>query len=481
MATSIAAVDQQPIALNANEELAGPPIKEVVAPVSQAERINALDVLRGFSLMGILIMNITEFAFGGVNYMVPLSTIKPVFDGPHWKANTILWFARWIFAEGKMRGLFSLLFGAGVVLLTERAERRGAGVKVADVFTRRNMWLVLFGMLHGFLIWEGDILFYYGLAALLFLFPFRNVRPKRLMWVAGILLAVNSLIMVGAMYMRPLEMKKSADKANAKLAQHKALDEKEVGALKEWSSQQEQWRQSEKKKQEATHANQHGWAGAQGHAAGNTLQNEIMGAYFGFGDWVGMMLLGMALYKNGFLPGRQSLKTYAVVAAICLPIAWGVTFLGAFKAWHGHFDMFQSYRWLNFPYDVTRLAGALGNAAMILLVLKSGALKWLTKAVGNVGQMALSNYLLTSLTMQTIYKWGPWHWFNAVDYYKVYIAVACMWTFNMVFSSIWLRIFRFGPMEWVWRSLTYWKKQPMKLHQPEPLVPHGEGAVPAGA
>jgi uncharacterized protein len=168
--------DEAAVGPGANEELAGPPHAEVdpLRPVVRAERINSMDVLRGFSLMGILVMNICDFAYGFRNYAYPLSTVKPVFDGPHWKINTAMWFLRWILAEGKMRALFSMLFGAGVILLTERALARGAGIRAADIFSRRNMWLVLFGMLHGYLIWDGDILFYYGLAALLFLFPFRN-------------------------------------------------------------------------------------------------------------------------------------------------------------------------------------------------------------------------------------------------------------------------------------------------------------------
>src|ERR1700728_1454939 len=209
------------------EELAGPAHTEVnsLRPVARGERISSMDVLRGFSLMGILVMNITDFAYGYANYMYPLSTVKPVFSGPHWKINTTMWFLRWIFAEGKMRALFSMLFGAGVILLTERALSRGAGIKAADIFTRRNMWLVLIGMLHGYLIWDGDILFYYGVAALLFLFPFRNVRVKRLMWVAGILLLINSVLIFGAQYGMATSAKKAADKANAKLAQHKVLTE----------------------------------------------------------------------------------------------------------------------------------------------------------------------------------------------------------------------------------------------------------------
>jgi uncharacterized protein len=79
--------------------------------------------------------------------------------------------------------------------------------------------------------------------------------------------------------------------------------------------------------------------------------------------------------------------------------------------------------------------------------------------------MALSNYLLTSITMKVLYVWGPWHWYGYVEYYKIYYAVAAMWLFNMTFSSLWLRYFEFGPMEWVWRSLTYWKRQPMLIRQ----------------
>ena len=152
--------DAAVVAQGTAEELAGPAY--VPAPVARQERVSSVDVLRGFSLMGILIMNICDFAYGFKNYAYPLSTVKPVFSGPHWKVNTAVWFLRWILAEGKMRAMFSMLFGAGVILLTQRAEQRGAGLRVADIYTRRNMWLFLIGMLHAYLIWSGDILFYYG-------------------------------------------------------------------------------------------------------------------------------------------------------------------------------------------------------------------------------------------------------------------------------------------------------------------------------
>src|SRR5277367_3588913 len=369
-----AGFDEGMVAPGVAEELAGPAHIELnpMRPVARAERISSMDVLRGFSLMGILVMNITDFAYGFTNYAYPLSTVKPVFSGPHWKINTAAWFLRWILAEGKMRALFSMLFGAGVILLTERALARGAGIRAADIFTRRNMWLVLIGMIHGYLIWDGDILLYYGVAALLFLFPFRNVRVKRLMWTAGVILFLNSILMMGGQYGGSYSAKKAAEKANAKLAQHQTLTEDEISDLKKWQKTQDRWRAPNKKKYEDIAAMQKGYWKAQGHVAGNVLTGELKGAYFGFGDWVGMMLLGMALYKNGFLAGRLSMKTYAWTAAIGLGLAWSVTGFGAYKAWAGHFDMFKTMIWMQAPYDVGRVAGALGNAALLLILLKAG-------------------------------------------------------------------------------------------------------------
>src|ERR1700691_3829916 len=116
--TDVATADTAMVAAGTPEELAGPAY--AIAPVTRQDRVSSIDVLRGFSLMGILVMNICDFAYGFKNYAYPLSTVKPVFDGPHWKINTAAWFMRWIFPEGKMRALFSILFGAGVILLTER-------------------------------------------------------------------------------------------------------------------------------------------------------------------------------------------------------------------------------------------------------------------------------------------------------------------------------------------------------------------------
>ncbi len=151
-----------------------------VAPVATQERISSVDALRGVAVLGILLVNIQVFGLPFAAYM------NPTAHGGTGGLNLAYWFTNLILFEGKMRTIFSMLFGAGVVLMTSRAEERGGGIGVADVYYRRTLWLILFGILHAYFIWWGDILYGYGLIGLA-LFPLRKARPKALI-IAGILL-----------------------------------------------------------------------------------------------------------------------------------------------------------------------------------------------------------------------------------------------------------------------------------------------------
>lgn len=456
---TIADVNTFPV--GTDEELAGPaPV--AFAPVARLERVSTIDTLRGFALMGILVMNICDFGLGSNNYLFPLSTVKPVFNGPHMVANTTVWFLRWIFFEGKMRAMFSMLFGAGVILLTERAEKRGAGIKVADIYLRRNMWLVLIGMLHGYFIWDGDILFYYGTAALLFLFPFRNVRVKGLLWTAGIVLLLNSLVVDVGQSIGQLMTHKHGVEARQAYAKNHVVTAEQRKAIDADDKMEGNMRKSQKEIYTDIAAEQKGYWSAVGNRAKGVLQGELKGAYFGWGDWVGMMLLGMALYKNGFLTGKRKTSLYVWTAVIGLGIAWPMIAIGAWHSWKHHFGV-DTLLWMNFEYTLGRVSGALGTAAVLILILRAGLMTWLMKSVAAVGQMALSNYLLTSTSMMFLFVWGPLKWYGYMEYYKLYWVVLCVWIVNMVWSTVWLKYFQFGPMEWVWRSLTYWKRQPMRL------------------
>jgi uncharacterized protein len=466
--------DERAVAAGANEELAGPP-HAATRPVERQERVASVDVLRGFALLGILIMNITDFGLPSWAYMIPLSTPLPVFSGPHARINTVVWFLRWVLAEGKMRALFSMLFGAGAVLLTSRAEQRGAGDRTADIFTRRNMWLVLIGMLHAYVIWEGDILYWYGLTGLLFLYPCRKLQAKTLIRASVVVLLLYGMLAGVGQMAQPYFARKKALAADAAMRAGKPLTEEQISDLKAWKDVQEQWRPPQKKVDEEMKAMRGGYLSAQGHKAGDVLKLETIFYYFAFGDVLGFMLLGMAMYKNGFLSGEWSYKAYALTAVIGLGIAWPLVFEGCLHAWRSHFDQFVTTEWLTLPYEFGRLGGALGNAAVVLMIFKAGRMRWASNALAAVGQMALSNYLLTSLICKTVFVWSSLRWIGRLEYYQLYYVLAGVWAVNLIWSSIWLRYFRFGPVEWLWRSLTYWQRQPMLLRPKE----SGPAPVPA--
>ena len=328
------------------------------------------------------------------------------------------------------------------------------------------MWLVLIGFLHGYLIWYGDILFWYGLTGLLFLYPCRKLKAKTLLWTATVLLVTNTILLGGGQLAAPYAAQKKALAADAAMRAGKTLTEEQVDDLKSWKKTQEDWRPPQKKIDEEVKAMRGGYLSAQGHQAKENFDSESMYYYFAFGDVLAFMLLGMGMYKNGFLSGEWSDKAYARTAVVGLGIAWPLVFEGCLHAWRSHFDQFVTSAWLHLPYEVGRVGGALGNAAIMLMIFKAGRMRWMTTALAAVGQMALSNYLLTSLLCKFFFVWLPHpRWFGQLEYFQLYFVLAGVWAVNLVWSSIWLRYFRFGPVEWLWRSLTYWKRQPMLLYQ----------------
>src|SRR5690349_21725735 len=152
-------------------------------PVPQSERISSVDVLRGFALLGILVMNIGDYALPeGFDYNPTILGSTTL--GALSKSILLLWAGRFILFEGKMRALFSMLFGAGVILLTSRLQKRGDAAISGDIFARRNLWLTLFGVLHAYFLWWGDILYFYGMTALLFLYHCRKLKARTLL-IAG--------------------------------------------------------------------------------------------------------------------------------------------------------------------------------------------------------------------------------------------------------------------------------------------------------
>jgi uncharacterized protein len=462
-----------PTSINASQARADP--GDDITPVSLGQRITALDVLRGFALLGILMMNIEDFSGPEGVHDIPVKTGHPAFVGWHAQLDYALLAFKWLFFEGKMRTLFAMLFGAGIVLLTERFERRGTAGLAADIFSRRNMWLLLFGMLHGTLIWGGDILALYAIDALLFMFPFRHVEPRRLM-VLGLALGIaGGMFGMARFFDIPgqLTQEQLRSEGQAALdthhapspAQRDALDAAAKESKKSAHELEESLRTARLPYLQSIGPRTEGFLDALGKVlfSGITLE---------FG---GSMLLGMGLYKIGFFSARLSPRTYVLTATIGYAISAPIVLGGIVLLARHDFSKAAALRWMILPYHVEVFPAAIANTAVVLLLVNEGWLKPVQRALANVGRTAFSNYIGTSLLCQFVFDWGPWKLYGQLEYYQQALAVVTVWTVNLVASALWLRYFAYGPLEWAWRSLTYWRRQPLRLTTtPSPLVPSSQ-------
>jgi len=436
-------------------DLQGSLIPQAPAPVEQTERITALDSVRGFALLGILLMNIIAMGMFGGAYD------DPVAAGGSTGANLWVWTVMHILAEGKMRCLFSMVFGAGIILLTSRLEKRGPS---GDIYYRRTLWLLLFGIIHAYFLWSGDILYPYALCALA-LYPFRKMSAKGLLIIG----AVFGLLMSGVYAGGGFHFGEVIRDGHAAIeaSKHGQLTEKQEGAKREY----EEWRKGNRPTPEELKKDADAWRGNFASVVAARAKQVWPGhnqPYYVGGSWDiwCMMFIGMGLFKLGVLTGERSMRFYALMALIGYGI--GIP-LNSYSAWviikHDFDPVIHFYA--NSSYDLGRLTVALGHMAVIILMCKAGVFHWLTSALGAVGQMAFSNYITQSVITAFYFTGYGFKMYGKLERYQLYYVVGAIWIFQLIVSPIWMRHFRFGPLEWCWRSLTYWKRQPMRLAAPD--------------
>lgn len=436
-------------------EVAGP-----VAPVKPQERIGAVDTLRGLSLLGILLMNIVSFGLPFAAYM------NPSIYGGATGANFTYWLVNQVLFENKMRAIFSMLFGASVIIMTSRAEKRGAGVEIADVYYRRTLWLILFGVIHGYLIWYGDILFQYGVVGLA-LFPFRKLRAKTLICIGGGILAFNSLMNLGGMaHFGELEGKVKV--ANELKTAGKPLSDEQTAQLDEWNKVYKMFRPEAKKIETEIKDHRGGYLdNLKARAPITASFQSDMFYQFMLWDVAGMLILGMGLMKAGVLDGSRSYRFYTTMLVAGYGIGIPLNYMMATKWAATGYDFVSWFGLMAATADPGRFTVAAGHIAVIMLLCKAGALRFLTQTLAKVGQMALSNYLLTSILCTLYFNGYGFGMFARLQRHQLLYVVVVVWLICLIFSTVWLRYFRFGPVEWLWRSLTYVRKQPLRRTEEE--------------
>jgi uncharacterized protein len=436
-------------------------------PVSSDERLRTLDVLRGAALLGIVLMNIV---FTGL----PMAAYaNPNLWGGNDSLNVGVLAVQWVLFDGKMRALFSMMFGAGIVLFMQRALERDNSVRASDLLMRRLLWLTLFGALHGWLIWAGDILYAYGLFGLLII-PMRNVSPRKLLITAGVALVLLSLAMV-AQGFATRSTRDAAVAARAVAAQGKPLTKEQQDEIREWDEAYNRVLPSKQKLQEEVDNYRKGYGGVMTQRVPIMRKFNFIPVYFpgGFDIWA-LMLIGMALFKLGILQGERSFGFYTRMAVIGYVVGIAVNSLSTYGMITSNFDIVATMFW-NAPYQIGRVSVALAHAAVLILVVKAARMKWLTDRLAAVGQMAFSNYIFHSIIYALVFYAPGLRMMGQLQRYQLYYVVLAMWIVSLAVSPVWLRYFRFGPLEWCWRSLTYWKRQAMRRRLDVPA-----GAIAVG-
>ncbi|QQS51715.1 MAG: DUF418 domain-containing protein [Bacteroidota bacterium] len=394
------------------------------------DRIQSLDLLRGIAVLGILIMNIQSFAMISAAYSNPFAFGE--LSGIH----KVVWWFNQLVASEKFINIFSMLFGAGVILLYERKKQQGA--HPWKVQLRRNFWLFFFGLTHAYLIWYGDILVTYSLCGV-FVFLFRDFSSKKLFWIAGAFFLVPVLLAL-----------------------------QQYSEVRDWTSS-------------VVHANLMAWQPSPDHVTKEVA--AVHGSYielikhwlpilkyehtqhfakFYFWRVSAMMFLGMALYKTGVLTASKPAVFYKRLIFIGLPLGMLLSIVGIRQnyehQWAMEYSMIVGYLYNLFG----SIPSSLAYIGIVMLIAISTRMAGFKASMTSTGKMAFTNYILTSILCGFIFYGYGLGLFGKLERFGQFMVVIGVWSLLILFSTLWLKRFYYGPLEWLWRYLTYGKKPPFR-------------------
>lgn len=404
----------------------------ISGPAAPSERIVAIDALRGFAVLGILIMNIQSFSMIGAAY------INPTAYGDLTGVNKWVWIVSHIIADKKFMTIFSMLFGAGIMLMTSKIEARGQSAR--GFHYRRTMWLIVVGMLHAYLLWYGDILVTYGFCALV-VYLFRKLSPGKLLAIALASFAFASFLYLIIGFSIPYWPQEAIQ------------------------NNMEAWKPGMEIITQKLEAYRSGWLGQ--------MKTRVVDALFlqtflflietGWHSG-GLMLIGMAFYKWGILTGQRSKRFYAGLIAvgfgIGLPLVIGGVYRNFAAGWAMEYSMFFGEQF-NYWGSVFVSSAYIG---ILMLVSRSDLFRRLTGVLAAVGRMALTNYLMQTVICTILFYGHGFGLYGRVERMWHPLIIVAVWIPQLIWSPLWLKRFRFGPAEWLWRSLTYRRRQTLSVN-----------------
>lgn len=439
-------------------------ISPTSSPVSASERINVLDVLRGIAVCGILPVNI--FVMGLVG-----GTQGRTFPAS-FNADWLAWGAQKLLFEGPMRGLFTVLFGAGMVLMLRKAEGADAQVTPIDVWARRCLVLLLFGVgQFAFLMWPGEILWTYGVAGLALL-AFRTAGVRTLWFWALLIVACLSVHRAydTGTYVTTYQTALAGEQAVARggtatpeqqsameaAQEAKAANYPTTDSLNEEIATRTSW------------PNVFFWS-----ASGWSFRHLGVYSWIGVAESLAFMLVGMALTRSGILTGEAPAATYwrLLIVGGGLGLALRLIDLGWQARTGFELDIQQLnplMSWLRSGwYQPARLALTLGYVGLIVLLTGGGSRTW-TSPFRALGRMALTTYTLQSiLTSILFYAFGYVGAFGAAGLLLVSLGICVV---TALFCLAWLRVFPIGPSELALRALAYASFAPLRQRRASEVI-----------
>ncbi len=423
-----------------------------LTPLKATDRIHSLDVMRGIVLFGILLMNINGMGLAR-------AYSDPTVSGGSTGWDLYTWITTNMFFEGTMRALFSLLFGVGMFILLDRLEKKGAGIEAANIYFRRLTWLLVFGLIHGYLLlWMGEILYSYALMGFL-VYTFRNMAPKKLIFAAIILFGLGTLWNY-ADYKKDVKFMEDVTMVNQYKTDGKELTDDLKEASQKWEKMQ-----SERTPESIKEYNENmrkGYTDVVTFLAPINMKTDTYFSYrYDVWDILSMMLLGIALFKLNILSAEKSYRFYALFCIIGYAIGFSVNYYETQIILDGNFSLLRISK-SHITYDLGRVPTAIGHIGLIMILCKLPILKWLKSALSAVGKMALTNYVMHSIFAMFIFTGVGFGLFGTFRRHELLYIVFSIWLFQLIASPIWLKYFHFGPLEWLWRNLSYRKRHPIK-------------------
>jgi len=389
-------------------------------PINTDERIQSLDLLRGFALLGILIMNIISFSNIGTGYINP--TIGAGIEG----YNGVIHGFSYLFADMRFMSIFSMLFGAGILIFSDNALKKER--KAGKYHYRRMLLLLLFGFIHAYLIWMGDILVMYAICGSI-AYLMRKWKIKTLFIVGGIFFVIPILFSLTTYFFTPQEQ----------------LQE----IFKFWTPNQDETNLE-------IIAYQGSYIEQMTPRISAAIQLQTL-IFLMEQSWriLSMMMLGMVLYKKGILSAQKEKGYYQRLFIIGLLIGIFLSGVGLYRAytfeWNGIWCMNVGH---SYNY-IASLAVALGYIGLMMLWSKTSVLIGLQSRLRAVGRLAFTNYILTSIICTLIFYGHGLGLFATLDRLQQWGVILFVWIILLFLSPIILKKYNKGPLEFIWRRLTY--------------------------